>query len=79
MSYKNNYCEFRGKFYRQIKGLPIRLSLPPIVSDFVMTDLIEAVLEKLDFETPVIVKFVDDILMAIPEDKCESTLSIFNI
>jgi hypothetical protein len=78
LCYKNNYCEFRGEFYRQIKGLPMGSSLPPIVSDFVMTDLIEAVMEKLDFEVPVIVKFVDDILMAIPEDKCELTLTIFN-
>jgi hypothetical protein len=49
------------KFYKQIKGLPMGSSLPPIVSDFVMTDLIKAVLKKLDFEAPVIVKFVDDI------------------
>jgi hypothetical protein len=79
LCYRNNYCEFRGEFYRQIKGLPMGSSLPPIVSDFVMTDLISTVInEKLDFQVPFLLKFVDDILMAIPEDKFEPTLTAFN-
>jgi hypothetical protein len=78
LCYQNSYCEFRGIYYRQIKGLPMGSSLPPIVSDYVMTDLILFALSSLQFEIPIIFKYVDDLLLGIPSDQSETVLKIFN-
>ena len=52
--------------------------LSPIIGDIVINDIIYSSLDKIDFEIPFIFNFVDDLILAIPIDKINNTLEIFN-
>ncbi|XP_044749651.1 uncharacterized protein LOC123310247 [Coccinella septempunctata] len=75
---ENNYCTFRGKFYQQIFGCAMGSKLSPILSLYVMDDLLDECTKRLNFKVPFLKKFVDDIIAAIPEDQIEQTLECFN-
>lgn len=75
---ENNYCTFRGKFYQQVFGCAMGSKLSPILSLYVMDDLLENCIQKLKFRIPLLKKFVDDIIIALPEDEIENTLKCFN-
>ncbi|KAJ8980862.1 hypothetical protein NQ317_008921 [Molorchus minor] len=50
----------------------------PIISQFVMDDLIEDSLPKLDFQIPFLKKYVDDMILSIPQGGTEQLLQMFN-
>lgn len=75
---ENNYCTFRGKFYQQIFGCAMGSKLSPILSLYVMDDLLDECTRRLNFKVPFLKKFVDDIIAAIPEDQIEQTLEYLN-
>lgn len=52
--------------------------LSPILSNLVMEDLETSCLAKLSFPVPFYVRYVDDILMAIPADCLDLVLEVFN-
>jgi hypothetical protein len=52
--------------------------LAPILSDFVMTDLLTATIQTLQFEIPIAFKYVNDCLFAIPKTETSTTLDAFN-
>jgi len=52
--------------------------LSPIIADFVMQDLETETLNKLTYVKPVYYRYVDDILLAAPENEIENTVRRFN-
>ena len=52
--------------------------LSPVVADFVMEMLLNRVVNKLGFPIPLLKKYVDDLILALPEDKISETLACFN-
>jgi len=74
----STFFTFDKKIYRQIFGTPIGSPLSPVIADLVMRDLETQALNKLHFETKIYVRYVDDILMATPNNQVENTLKVFN-
>ena len=52
--------------------------MSPVCSDIVMSELQNTCLAQLSFEVPFFKRYVDDIVTAVPKDKCEELLSVFN-
>ncbi|XP_062714363.1 uncharacterized protein LOC134291093 [Aedes albopictus] len=52
--------------------------LSPTVADLVMEDLMDYAVSRLNFSSPVIRKFVDDLILTVPRDQIENVISIFN-
>ena len=74
----NMFFTFNDVIYKQDKESPMGSKVSPIFADFVMTDLENECLSRLDF-TPVIFKrFVDDIWTVVPKNKVNSIIKIFN-
>jgi hypothetical protein len=75
---ENNYCQYRGMFYKVLVGVPMGASSSVPISSIIMNLLLRNVLGKLPFEVPFCFRFVDDLLLAIPADQIDETLRIFN-
>lgn len=52
--------------------------ISPILADLVMGVLLKVVKNQLDYDVPILWKYVDDLLIALPFDRIQSTLDIFN-
>lgn len=74
----NSYFSFRGKFYLQTFGTAMGSPISPILADVVMETLLLNILRLLDFEVPVLYKYVDDLLIALPKTQIQHTLEVFN-
>lgn len=73
-----NYVQWNGKIYRQIDGLTIGGCASSIMADFVVTDIMQEVVQNCGYDPKLMVKYVDDILAVVPKEELENTLSIFN-
>lgn len=71
---ENNYFEFNGTFYVQISGSP----MSPVIADLVLEILEEIILGKFMFEVPFFIRYVDDIVTAIPSNKIDLVVETFN-
>ncbi|XP_044747193.1 uncharacterized protein LOC123308546 [Coccinella septempunctata] len=76
--YDSSYFQFEGEFYQQIDGSAMGNPASPSLANFIMTYLIEKVLQKLKFIVVFIKLYVDDTITAIPSDKADELLSEFN-
>ncbi|XP_072401571.1 uncharacterized protein [Diabrotica undecimpunctata] len=76
--FDTNYLIFNDKYYRQIFGTPMGSTISPILVNFVLDDLINDSIKKLDFQVPFVKRYVDDLILATPSDKAVDTLSVFN-
>ncbi|XP_044752677.1 uncharacterized protein LOC123312358 [Coccinella septempunctata] len=76
--YDSSYFQFEGEFYQQIDGSAMGNPASPSLANFIMTYLIEKVLQKLKFIVAFIKLYVDDTITAIPSDKADELLSEFN-
>ncbi|XP_062534671.1 uncharacterized protein LOC134203846, partial [Armigeres subalbatus] len=74
----NSYFMFRDKYYQQTFGTAMGSPLSPILADYVMEDLLDTVITKLNFTIPVLKKYVDDLFLVLPKPLVEHTLNIFN-
>lgn len=63
----NNFFKFQNIFYKQKKGLAMGNPLSPILADIVLELLFNNTLKKLNFNPTFLYKYVDDIILAIPE------------
>lgn len=72
------YFKYNNVFYKQILGTPMGATVSPIISQYVMDDLLEAVVPKLNFQPPFLKKYVDDLILSIPTDEKDSVLRVFN-
>ena len=73
-----NYCVFNGKFYSQSFGSSMGSALSPVLANRVMDMLLKQVINTLSFEIPFLKRFVDDLILAVSENKIEETLTSFN-
>ncbi|XP_062537986.1 uncharacterized protein LOC134206299 [Armigeres subalbatus] len=53
----NSYFMFRDKYYQQTFGTAMGSPLSPILADYVMEDLLDTVITKLNFTIPVLKKY----------------------
>lgn len=74
----NNYFSFNGNYYKQIFGTPMGSPLSPILADIVMEDLLDSIVQKLDFKIKLIVKYVDDLFFIIPEETLTHIHNLLN-
>lgn len=74
----SSYFRFRDKFYVQTFGTAMGSPLSPILADLVMDTLLCTVIKQVPFPIPILKKFVDDLLLALPMDQIQTTLDIFN-
>lgn len=75
---EGNYIAHEGKFYKQIDGLTIGGSVSGILADFVISDLLDAVIEKSGIDPTLIVKYVDDILAFLLAEEMENFFTLLN-
>ena len=74
----NNFFQFDNEFYCQDYGLAMGSSISPVFSDMVMIDLELECIAKLDFIPLFFLRYVDDVITCIPNDKLDQMLHIFN-
>ncbi|XP_025262217.1 uncharacterized protein LOC112637212 [Camponotus floridanus] len=74
----STFFTFNNMFYKQTFGTPMGSPISPIIADIVLQDLEEKALNTLRFTPRFYFRYVDDILMTVPTDSIDSTLSIFN-
>lgn len=70
--------QFNGVFYKQIFGAPMGSPSSPVFADLILEILQDVVIKKLGFKLPFYIRYVDDILTAIPADKVQHIKSMFN-
>ncbi|XP_072383799.1 uncharacterized protein [Diabrotica undecimpunctata] len=76
--FNNTYFSFNDKFYQQTFGTPMGAKISPIIATYVMDYVLDSVIPLLSFNIPFIKKYVDDIILAIPNDKVDELLDTFN-
>jgi len=74
----SSFFTFDNVFYKQTFGTPMGSPLSPIIADFVMQDLENSVLSTVKFPIPIFYRYVDDILLAIPEEKIDFIFNKFS-
>ncbi len=78
MLLNNSYCQYNGKFWKQIWGVATGMSSSVEMSDYTMEDVMEFVEKELGVEPIFSAKYVDDLLYIIDEDEVEYMLTLFN-
>lgn len=56
----------------------IQSNLSPVIARIVTDFLLDEIVKQLPFQVPLIKKYVDDIIMFVPENMTDTTLNIFN-
>ncbi|KAJ8969267.1 hypothetical protein NQ317_012907, partial [Molorchus minor] len=69
---------FNNVIYKQTLGMPMGSPVSPILAQYVMDDLLESCLNQLPFEIPFLKKYVDDIILTIPQGSTQTLLQVFN-
>lgn len=73
-----SFFKFNEQHYLQIFGTAMGNPLSSTVADLVMENLLTTAVHKLDFQLPFLKKYVDDIVTAIPLDKLDHVMEVFN-
>lgn len=76
--FNNCYFTYKQVTYQQIRGLPMGSSISPVLADLVLNELIITTVEKLDYTIPFMGRYVDDLILILPERQVASTLELFN-
>lgn len=74
---RSTEIKFNDKIYKQIKGLRMGSSLSPILADFVVEDMLDTAFLKIE-QPKLLMKYVDDILCIMEEEKAEQMLTALN-
>jgi len=74
----STFFTFNNKFFKQIFGTPMGSPLSPILADIVLQDIEEAALSLLPTTLPFYVRYVDDILLAAPNNLLDKIAETFN-
>lgn len=75
---RHNYFSFKNKFHQQIEGTPMGSCISPSSADLVLDEILDLAIEKLPFRHLFVKKYVDDLIMAVPEKSIQVTLDTFN-
>lgn len=76
--FDSSYFKFQDKFYKQNAGTAMGNPASPVMADFVMDYIIEQALAKIPFKILLALIYVDDMLLAVPKDKINLVINIFN-
>ena len=76
--YNNTYFTFSNVIYKQLIGTPMGSAISSLLADIVMDDLETQCLKQLDYTPLFFFRYVDDIVLCIPNQKIDYTLDIFN-
>lgn len=76
--FESSFFTFNNRLYSLMLGCPMGSNLSPIVARLTMDFVLHNILDRLTFDVPFIKKYVDDIICAIPSNKVDETLEIFN-
>jgi len=74
----STFFKFNEKIYKQTFGTPMGSPLSPIISDLVMRDLEDKVLNSLSTQPIFYYRYVDDIILSTYEEEIHSILEKFN-
>lgn len=74
----NCYFSYEKTFYKQIFGSPMGSPISPVLANLVMESLETEVLKKLEFVPIFYTRYVDDIILCIPTNKIDDTVTEFN-
>lgn len=69
---------YDDNIYQQIEGLQMGSPLAPILSDLILEKLFNTCLPKFNTKPTIFKKYVDDILLSLPESHIDATLSAVN-
>jgi len=75
---ESTFFSFDNVVYKQVFGTPMGSPLSPIIADLILRNLETKAIEKLPFSMPIYFRYVDDILLAAPEDQLLNILETFN-
>jgi len=78
MLLSSTYFIFNKKIYKQTFGTPMGSPLSPIISDLVMRDLEDNVLNALNIQPILYYRYVDDIILSTYEEEIHNVLKEFN-
>ena len=73
-----SYFQFQENFYLQIEGTAMGNPFSPVVADYVTEIILDNVTSEIDFPIPVLKKYVDDLVLAVPKDKVNEVVAAFN-
>jgi len=74
----STYFLFNKNIYKQTHGTPMGSPLSPIIADLVMQDLENSCLNSIDCHLTFYYRYVDDIVMAAPNNKIDLIFNTFN-
>lgn len=76
--FQSSYFVFDDDIYQQVEGTTMGGIASPALAALVMNDLVTTVTDQLPFTVPFFRFYVDDSITAIPKDKVNETLLLFN-
>jgi len=74
----STFFTFNNKFDKHIFGTLMGSPLSPILVDMILQDIKETALSRLSTTLPVYVRYVDDILLATPNNLLDKIAETFN-
>lgn len=75
---ERGYFQFNNEFYLQVFGCPMGSPIAPILADIYLEHILDTKLTTLPFSVPILYKYVDDIITAIPTNKHNIITETFN-
>jgi len=74
----STFFVFNKKIYKQTYGTPMESPLSPVIANLVLQDLEDKALGMIDCDISFYYRYVDDIILAAPNEKIERIVEIFN-
>ena len=74
----STFFRFDKKIFKQIFGMPMGSPLSPILANIVLQDLEQEIFTTNNIISPFYLRYVDDIVLAVHEEKVEEVLDLFN-
>jgi hypothetical protein len=74
----NSFFQHNDSFYLQLCGSPMGDAASPVQADFVLDFLLDECRKKFDFPIPLLKKYVDDLVLIVPENKVKYIQEVFN-
>jgi len=74
----STFFTYENSVYKQVDGCPMGSNLSPILASIILNNLLDKTFEKLKIKPKLVVKYVDDLLLVLPNRKINSVLNEMN-